>query len=52
MRVKTVKPFNLNSTVKSLFYLDLLHAKLNSHYEAGNYKKKKKKRVKTYRKPI
>ena len=29
-----------------------LHARLNSHYEAWSYKKKKHKKVKAYRKSI
>ena len=29
-----------------------LHARLNSHYEAWSYKKRKHKKVKAYRKPI
>ena len=31
---------------------DLLHARLNSHYEAWSYKKKKYRKIKTYRKYI
>ena len=29
---------------------DSVHARLNSHYEARNYKKKKYKKIKAYRK--
>ena len=32
------------------FNWDLLHAKLNSHYKAWSYKKKKHKKIKVYRK--
>ena len=37
---------------KSFFNWDSLHARLNSHYEASSYKKKKRKKVKTYRKSV
>ena len=32
------------------FTCDLLHARLNSHYEAWGFKKKKYKKIKVYRK--
>ena len=32
------------------FNLDSLHARLNSHYKAWSYKKKKHKRIKAHRK--
>ena len=32
------------------FNCDLLHARLNSHYKAWGYKKKKYKKIKVYRK--
>ena len=34
------------------FHWDSLHARLNSHYKAWNYKKKKHKRVKTQMKSV
>ena len=34
------------------FNCDSLHARLNSHYEAWSYKKKKHKKIKAYRKSI
>ena len=34
------------------FALDLLHARLNSHYKAWSYKKKKNKKITTYRKSV
>ena len=36
--------------MKFFFNWDSLHARLNSHYEAWSYKKKKHKKIKTYRK--
>ena len=30
-------------------YWDSLHARLNSHYKAWSYKKKKQKKIKTYK---
>ena len=33
-----------------IFNFDLLHARLNSHYKAWSYKKKKHKKIKGYRK--
>ena len=35
-----------------VFNSDSLHAKLNSHYEAWSYKKKKYKNIKAYRKAV
>ena len=35
-----------------LFNWDSLHARLNSHYEASNYKKNKCKKIKAYRKSV
>ena len=32
--------------------LDLLHARLNSHYKTWSYKKKKHKKIKAYRKSV
>ena len=44
------------STASSFFLFffnwDSLHAKLNSHYEAWSYKKKKHKKVTAYRKSV
>ena len=39
---------------KGVFFFnsDLLHAKLNSHYETWSYKKKKHKKCKAYRKSV
>ena len=34
------------------FYWDSLHAKLNSHYKAWSYMKKKHKKIKAYRKSV
>ena len=34
------------------FYWDPLHARLNSHYKAWSYKKKKLKKIKVYRKSV
>ena len=34
------------------FALDLLHARLNSHYEAWSYKKKKNKKITTSGNPF
>ena len=34
------------------FNWDLLHAKLNSHYKAWSYKKKKHKKIKAYKKSL
>ena len=39
-------------TVESFFNWDSLHARLNSHYEAWSYKKKKHKNIKAYRKSV
>ena len=33
-------------------FTDSLHARLNSHYKAWNCKKKKHKKIKTYRKSV
>ena len=39
--------------VMSFFFnWDSLHARLNSHYEAWSYKKKKHKKVQTYKKSV
>ena len=37
---------------KFFFNWDSLHARLNSHYKAWNYKKKKHKKMKAYRKSL
>ena len=34
------------------FNWNLLHARLNSHYKAWSYKKKKHKKIKAYRKSV
>ena len=34
------------------FNWDSLHARQNSHYEAWNYKKKKRKKIKAYGKSV
>ena len=36
----------------SSFNWDSLHARLNSHYKAWTYKKKKHKKINTYRKSV
>ena len=46
-----------NIEIKSIkncifFNWDSLHAKLNSHYEAWSYKKKKNKKINIYRKSV
>ena len=38
--------------VDNLFNWDSLHARLNSHYAAWSYKRKKCKKIKAYRKPV
>ena len=43
------------SEKKILFFIfnwDSLHARLNSHYKAWSYKKKKHKKIKAYRKSL
>ena len=35
-----------------VFNWDSLHARVNSHYEARSYKKKKYKKIKAYRKSV
>ena len=42
----------LISLLKLFFNWDLLHARLNSHYKAWSCKKKKQKKIKTYRKSL
>ena len=37
---------------KIFFIWDSLHARLNSHYEGWSYKKKKHKKIKSYRKSV
>ena len=39
-------------TVGPFFCWDSLYARLNSHYEAWSYKKKKHKKIKAYRKSV
>ena len=42
-----------NDSVTEVFFnWDSLHAKLDSHYEAWSYKKKKRKKIKAYRKSV
>ena len=36
----------------SFFNMDSLHARMNSHYKAWGYKKKKQKKIKAYRKSL
>ena len=46
-------PGALKSVVVFFFYnWDSFHAKLNSHYKAWSYKKKKHKKIKAYRKSV
>ena len=49
-----VKNKFLKTTDKEDFFFNwyLLHARLNSHYEACSHKKRKHKKVKAYRKSI
>ena len=43
----------LSRLLEFLFFnWDSLHARLNSHYDAWSYKKKKQKKVKAYRKSV
>ena len=57
-KIITLKGFMVN--IKSYFYFllffffnwDSLHARLNSHYKACNYKKKTHKNIKAYRKSV
>ena len=44
--------FNLPDIHFNFFYWDSLHARLNSHYKAWSYRKKKLKKVKAYRKSV
>ena len=37
---------------ESFFYWKLLYARLNNHYKAWSYKKKKQKKINAYRKSI
>ena len=37
---------------QNFFNLDSLHARLNSHYEAWSYKKKKHKKIRACRKSV
>ena len=37
---------------KGFFYWKLLYARLNNHYKAWSYKKKKQKKINAYRKSI
>ena len=43
-----------NKRYSAVFFLnwDSLHARLNSHYKAWSYKKKKYKKIKAYRKSV
>ena len=38
--------------IKVFFNWDLLHARLNSHYDAWNYKKKELKKIKACKKSV
>ena len=40
------------NTVPFFIYWDSLHARLNSHYKAWSYKKKKHKKIRAYRKSV
>ena len=44
----------LANEIKNFFFFDWdsLHARLNSHYKAWSYKKKKHKKIKAYRKSL
>ena len=49
------KVFNLDQLLllqSSFFNWDSLRARLNSHYEAWSYKKKKHKKITAYRKSV
>ena len=47
------KKIIMRSTFETFFFnWDSLHARLNSHYKAWNYKKKKHKKIKTYMKSV
>ena len=43
---------NFHDTVLFFLNWDSLHARLNSHYRAWNYKKKRHKKIKAYRKSL
>ena len=44
--------FNIIANTTIFFNWDSLHARLNSHYKAWSYKKKKHKKIKAYRKYV
>ena len=52
--METIKQtiFDIITTVQCFFYWKSLHARLNSHYKAYGYKKKKHKTIKAYRKSL
>ena len=45
-------PFPFSFVLLFIVNWDSLHVRLNSHYEARSYKKKKHKKVKAYRKSV
>ena len=52
-----VTQYNIQTYISVLFFCfffncDSLHSRLNSHYEAWSYKKKKHIKIKTYRKSV
>ena len=49
---KTYVSFLFGNTRYTFFNWDSLHARLNSHYKAWSYKKKKHKKFKAYGKSI
>ena len=52
LQTSVMKFFEENSFYFLFFNWDSLHARLNSHYEAWSYKKKKHKKVTSYRKSV
>ena len=43
---------DIHKLVPFLFLIDSLHARLNSHYEAWSYEKKKHNKITGYRKSV
>ena len=50
--LKTLGRYLKNCFLLFVFNWDSLHARVNSHYEAWSYKKKKYKKIKAYRKSV
>ena len=52
MSIKILKSQTQAENVMLFFKWDSLHTRLNSHYKAWSYKKKKHKKIKAYRKSL